>query len=278
MSTTDEKRLREADLWFAAFEQGKVWDKATARACFIAGHALGHQAATREAESAKPYGQITTHSQTGQQFFFRWPESPYLDNASECVAVYTREPAAPADARDALTERITGYLTGGGLFNPEMANHDAVRDLLIDCRAALTRQAAAPSSTAEFYELYDGLGTTMWVKTAAGVNLPAGSILLAQQAPTPAVLSEPPHCPQCNTASLQLRCTHCFADFPVPPAVSKPAAPVDARDALQEIHNWLVCWPIATAEDMAGSFDYMERLADAALARQAAAPAEGDPK
>ena len=47
--------------------------------------------------------------------------------------------------RDALTERITGYLTGGGLFNPEMANHDAVRDLLIDCRAALARQAAAPA-------------------------------------------------------------------------------------------------------------------------------------
>ena len=45
MSTTDEQRLREADSWFAAFEEDKVWDKATARACFIAGHALGHQAA-----------------------------------------------------------------------------------------------------------------------------------------------------------------------------------------------------------------------------------------
>lgn len=39
-------------------------------------------------------------------------------------------------------ERITAYLTGGGFFNPEFANHDAVRDLLIDCRAAI---AAAPS-------------------------------------------------------------------------------------------------------------------------------------
>jgi hypothetical protein len=36
-----------------------------------------------------------------------------------------------------LTSRITAYLSGGGLFNPELANHDAVRDLLIDCRAAL---------------------------------------------------------------------------------------------------------------------------------------------
>lgn len=37
----------------------------------------------------EPYGRITTHSVTGQQFFYRWPESPYLDNASECVSVYT---------------------------------------------------------------------------------------------------------------------------------------------------------------------------------------------
>jgi hypothetical protein len=36
-----------------------------------------------------------------------------------------------------LTSRITAYLSGGGLFNPELANHDAVRDLLIDCRTAL---------------------------------------------------------------------------------------------------------------------------------------------
>jgi hypothetical protein len=36
-----------------------------------------------------------------------------------------------------LRQRITGYLAGGGLFNPELANHDAVRDLLIDCRDKL---------------------------------------------------------------------------------------------------------------------------------------------
>ena len=39
-----------------------------------------------------------------------------------------------------LTQRITDYLASGGLFNPELANHDAVRDLLIDCRAALTER------------------------------------------------------------------------------------------------------------------------------------------
>lgn len=35
-----------------------------------------------------PYGHVTTHSVTGQQFFYRYPEHPYLDNASECVKVY----------------------------------------------------------------------------------------------------------------------------------------------------------------------------------------------
>lgn len=33
-----------------------------------------------------------------------------------------------------IKERITEYLVLGGLFNPERANHTAVRDLLIDCR------------------------------------------------------------------------------------------------------------------------------------------------
>jgi hypothetical protein len=39
-----------------------------------------------------------------------------------------------------LEQRITTYLTSGGLFNPEMANHNKVRDLLIDCRAALAAE------------------------------------------------------------------------------------------------------------------------------------------
>jgi hypothetical protein len=42
---------------------------------------------------------------------------------------------------EALGERITAYLVGGGLFNPELANHTAVRDLLIECRDALAHQA-----------------------------------------------------------------------------------------------------------------------------------------
>lgn len=42
--------------------------------------------------------------------------------------------------RAELAERITAYLSGGGLFNPELANHEAVRDLLIDCRDALAAE------------------------------------------------------------------------------------------------------------------------------------------
>jgi hypothetical protein len=38
-----------------------------------------------------------------------------------------------------LIERITDYLHTGGLFNPELMDHDLVRDLLIDCRTALAK-------------------------------------------------------------------------------------------------------------------------------------------
>ena len=38
--------------------------------------------------------------------------------------------------------RITGYLMGGGLFNPEMMEHGEVRDLLLDCRTRIKQQEA----------------------------------------------------------------------------------------------------------------------------------------
>lgn len=36
-----------------------------------------------------------------------------------------------------IDRRITEYLSAGGLFNPELMDHEKVRDLLIDCRDAL---------------------------------------------------------------------------------------------------------------------------------------------
>lgn len=60
------------------------------------------------------------------------------------------ERAAPSqDAEDTLSQRITAYLSSGGLFNPELANHEAVRDLLIDCRAALTQPQPAVSQVGD---------------------------------------------------------------------------------------------------------------------------------
>ena len=41
-----------------------------------------------------------------------------------------------------LTERIDNYLQNGGLFNPEMMEHEKVRELLLDCRAELARGRA----------------------------------------------------------------------------------------------------------------------------------------
>lgn len=50
------------------------------------------------------------------------------------------------DTPEVLNDRITAYLSGGGLFNPELANHEAVRDLLIDCRAAIHQGSSAPKA------------------------------------------------------------------------------------------------------------------------------------
>ena len=43
-----------------------------------------------------------------------------------------------------LINKITAYLSNGGLFNPELANHIAVRDLLIECREALAQPEQEP--------------------------------------------------------------------------------------------------------------------------------------
>lgn len=39
-----------------------------------------------------------------------------------------------------LINRITYYLSFGGLFNPELADHLAVRNLLMECRDALAQR------------------------------------------------------------------------------------------------------------------------------------------
>ena len=55
----------------------------------------------------------------------------------------------------ALEQRITDYLSAGGLFNPELADHVAVRDLLIDCRKALAEQKSGIKQVIELYDSPD---------------------------------------------------------------------------------------------------------------------------
>lgn len=38
-----------------------------------------------------------------------------------------------------IQDRITDYLSAGGLFNPEMMEHDKVRELIMDARTELSR-------------------------------------------------------------------------------------------------------------------------------------------
>lgn len=43
-----------------------------------------------------------------------------------------------------LINRITYHLSSGGLFNPELADHLAVRNLLMECREALAQPEQEP--------------------------------------------------------------------------------------------------------------------------------------
>lgn len=62
---------------------------------------------------------------------------------------------------EALADRIRDYLTSGGLFNPELADHMLVRDLLLECRDAL-RQAARAAAPAEPVAKGDYVLATKW--------------------------------------------------------------------------------------------------------------------
>ncbi len=45
--------------------------------------------------------------------------------------------------REHAIDSIKDYLTAGGLINPEYMDHDAVRDLILECRDALEASEAA---------------------------------------------------------------------------------------------------------------------------------------
>lgn len=54
-----------------------------------------------------------------------------------------------------IVEGITDYLSSGGLFNPELADHAAVRDLLIDARETIL-------ALRKEVEAMKGEGAAMW--------------------------------------------------------------------------------------------------------------------
>jgi hypothetical protein len=62
----------------------------------------------------------------------------------------TNDPKAmPPASFGSVGERITEYLSHGGLFNPELMQHQTVRDLLIDCRCEIDRLREAIRRLAE---------------------------------------------------------------------------------------------------------------------------------
>jgi hypothetical protein len=54
-----------------------------------------------------------------------------------------------------LINRISFYLASGGLFNPELADHIAVRTLLFECREALAQPEQEP--VGKFAKFTDGI-------------------------------------------------------------------------------------------------------------------------
>ena len=62
-----------------------------------------------------------------------------------------------------IIDRITDYLASGGLFNPELMNGPATRDLLIDCRTEIQRLR---TETAPANEVCRECGTKRWLHNA----------------------------------------------------------------------------------------------------------------
>jgi len=79
--------------------------------------------------------------------YFRTPtdSGAYFEHESHerCSATLAARVAAVEREREMIVGRIDEYLALGGFFNPEAMDHEKVRELLIDIRAAL---AAAPAT------------------------------------------------------------------------------------------------------------------------------------
>ena len=85
----------------------------------------------------------------------------YLDGAIEdyhdaIVAATKVEYEAKLVELPSIAKRITQYLSAGGLFNPARMEHEKVRDLLLDCRAAIaTTHAEYEAKLADYMAFAD---------------------------------------------------------------------------------------------------------------------------
>ncbi len=66
------------------------------------------------------------------------PQGPDLGTEKRtCIECFPKTLPALPPAKPSVSDRITQYLSAGGLFNPECMDHDKVRALLIDARDQL---------------------------------------------------------------------------------------------------------------------------------------------
>ena len=102
----------------------------------------------------------------------------------------------------ALTKRIEEYLSAGGLFNPELANHVAVRDLLIECREALREHAMR--EVQRLGQEIEQEPVAYWKEHAQGLQRDYDSLLADFQAQ----LEERNFCPRCGKRTKEIHtCT-----------------------------------------------------------------------
>lgn len=59
-----------------------------------------------------------------------------MKNCGNAMSFVNLSGGKPPTKKEVLA-RIQNYLEVGGLFNPELMEHDKVRDLIIDCREHL---------------------------------------------------------------------------------------------------------------------------------------------
>jgi hypothetical protein len=78
----------------------------------------------------------TVHDKKKNQFGYHEFVEPDEEPISDEEARAEAQREVNRLARE-LADRITNYLSSGGLFNPELMEHDKVRELLIDNRALL---------------------------------------------------------------------------------------------------------------------------------------------